>query len=166
MMNFKMMITKIAILLVILASFTQCATSQNVDKKAPIVIKDPYFQKWVAGLEGAGSGFTLFIPVEEDANIVLNYAYFRGKKVDLKLNNESIYVGRYTNPNTNRSLIMSDDPKEEFKNKAPIIEEKIPFQLTVNECIIAFTKNNKEGFFKTEDVSEKKVKAMPMRRRQ
>ncbi len=165
-MNFKMMITKIAILLVILASFTQCASSQNIDTVSPVTIEESYFQKWVAGRKEAGSGFTIHLSIKKNDDVVLNHAYFKGKKIELKLNNKAVYVGRYTYPNKTKDLIMSDDPQEEFRNTAPIIEEKIPFELKENECVITYTKDKKEGFFKIDDLPEKPKIAMPMRREQ
>jgi len=166
MTQFKIFSFNIIIFLIV-GTFVQCASSQNmeIDKNAPIGIKDPYFQEWVAGIKGGGSGFTVYIPVEESADVTLNYTYFKGKKIELKLSN-NVYIGRYTYPNKNTDLIMSDDPKEEFKNKLPEVEKNIPFELEGNACVVGYTKGTENGFFKIENVTEKKVKALPMRRRQ
>ena len=65
----------------ILAVFSQCASSQKMDKEAPLVLKSPYFQKWISGVEGGGNGFMLYIPVEESSVVKLEEAYFKGKKL-------------------------------------------------------------------------------------
>ncbi len=155
------------IFFIVVGTFVQCASSQNmdIDKNAPITIKGPHFQEWVAGIKGGGSGFTLYIPIEESEGVTLNYAYFKGKKLELKRNNKT-YIGRYTYPNKERDLIMSDDPKQEFKNKLPEVKDDIPFELEGNACVINYTKGTKNGFFKIENITEKEVKALPMRRRQ
>ena len=69
-------------LLLLLIMHIQCASSQQIDKKTPIEIKDVYFQKWVAGVEGGGSGFMLYIEVNEKSDVQLDYAYFKGKKIE------------------------------------------------------------------------------------
>ncbi|GAA4279478.1 hypothetical protein [Aquimarina mytili] len=166
MINFKNIVGKIAISLAALPLFTQCASSQNVDEVVSITIENAYFQKWAAGREEAGSGFTIYLPIKKNEDIVVNYVYFKGKKVKLKPNNEAIYVGRYTYPAKRKSLVMSADSKEEFGNSAPIVEEKIPFKLTGNECIVVFTKGNKEDYFKIDNLAEKPMIAMPMRNKQ
>ncbi|WP_299258992.1 hypothetical protein [uncultured Aquimarina sp.] len=165
--NFKTLITKIG-LLGILVAFTQCATSQKIDKIVPIQLKDPYFQNWVSGVKGGGAGFILYIPVDPDSDIQLENAYFKGKNVKLKRkSNEAVYVGRYTDPRTVREdIVMSEDPKKEYGNKAQEIEEKIPFELKEGECIISYAKDGKEGYFKLNNLPEKELKAYPMQPRQ
>ncbi len=155
----------IACLLII---FTQCASSQQVDKQAPITFNSPYYQEWVSGIREGGSGFIVYLPVNEDTSIVLEEVYFKGKKIELeRKKNQAVYIGRYTNPGTVvRDLIMSDDPKEEAKNEVPALEEKIPFELQENECMIGYTKNGKKGYFKLDRLPEKQMKGIPMQIRQ
>ncbi|WP_378180345.1 hypothetical protein [Aquimarina sp. SS2-1] len=163
----RQLLTKIG-LVALLASFTQCATSQKIDKTAPVQLNDPYFQNWVSGVRGGGSGFMVYFPVDPNSDVQLETAYFKGKKVDLqRKSKESVYVGRYKDPATvEKDIVMSDDPKEEYNNKVPEIEEKIPFELENNECIIAYTKNGKQGYFKLDTLPEKELKAYPMQPRQ
>jgi hypothetical protein len=144
-------------LLLLLIMHIQCASSQQIDKKTPIEIKDVYFQKWVAGVEAGGSGFMLYIEVNEKSDVQLDYAYFKGKKIELgHKTNELVYVGHHTYPSRKQDFSMSDDPKEEFKNQLPVVEEKAPFELKDKECAVAYTKNGKQGYFKLSNVPEKK----------
>ncbi len=166
MINLKKIIGSIVIFLVTLPLFTQCASSQGADKVTPITIENAYFQKWVAGREEAGSGFTLHLPIKKNEDVEVHYAFFKGKKIDLRSNNQSIYIGRYTYPDKKKSLIMSADPKAEFRNEAPIVEEKIPVKLTGNECIVVYTRDNIEAYFKIDKVLEKPMIAMPMQKKQ
>jgi len=166
--NFKTLLTKIG-LLGILMTFNQCATGQKIDKTTPVQLNDPYYQKWVAGVRGGGAGFTVYFPVHtSSSNIELKTAYFQGKKVSLSFDqNTATYSGRYTDPRTlKKEIVMSSDPKEEYNNKIPEIEEKIPFDLKEEECIIAYSKNGKEGYFKLDKLPEKELKAYPMKPRQ
>ncbi|MHA7059290.1 hypothetical protein ACWGOQ_0018835 [Aquimarina sp. M1] len=155
-------------LLTLLAAFTQCATSQKIDQTAPVQLTDPYFQNWVAGVKGGGSGFMIYLPVDATSDVQLETAYFKGKEVKLeRKRNEAVYVGRYTDPKTiERDMVMSSDPKEEYTNKVPQIEEKIPFELKQEECVIAYNKNGTRGYFKIDKLPEKELKAYPMQPRQ
>ncbi|WP_438710583.1 hypothetical protein ACSTS3_17355 [Aquimarina muelleri] len=157
---------KILSLLFVLITCTQCA-SQQIDKKNPVEIKEAYFQRWISGVEGGGSGLMVYIEINENTDVQLEYAYFKGKKIKLgHKTNERVYVGRYSVVSKRPELIMSDNPKEEFKNKLPDVEEKIPFTLKENECMISYIKNGKKGFFKLDNIVEKEMEAYPMQRRQ
>lgn len=161
--NLKKLLTKIS-LLGILMTFTQCATSQKIDKTAPVELNSPYFQQWVSGIRGGGQGFTVYFPVDKGSDVVLHTAYFYGKKIDLQFNQkEAVYRGKYTDPQSVKTdLIMSGDTKDEYGNKAPKTEEKIPFDLKEGECILAYTKAGKEGYFKLDELPEKELRAYPM----
>ncbi|WP_299900533.1 hypothetical protein [uncultured Aquimarina sp.] len=164
--NLKKLLTKIS-LLGILLTFTQCATSQKIDKTVPVELSSPYFQKWVSGVRGGGYGFILYFPVKSKTDMVLNTAYFKGKKVELRFDeNKSLYSGKYKDPQSEeRDLIMNGDSKKEYGNKAPQTEEKIPFALKEGECIVAYTKAGKEGYFRLDELPEKELKAYPMQAR-
>ena len=166
MINFKTTSTAIGVLLLLIMHI-QCASSQQIDMKTPIKVKDAYFQKWIAGIKDGGSGFEVHIEVYEKPNIKLEYAYFKGKKIKLEYKaSELKYVGYYTKSLRKPDLVMSEDPKEEFKNKIPEMEEKIPFELKDNECVIGYSNNGKQGFFKLENITEKELQAYPTRERQ
>ncbi|WP_299213078.1 hypothetical protein [uncultured Aquimarina sp.] len=165
--NLKTIIIKIS-LLSILVAFTQCATSQKIDKIAPVQLKDPYFQNWISGVRGGGAGFMVYLPLDGTSDVQLETVYFKGKEVKLNFeNNKAVYSGRYTDPKTVRKdIIMSSDPKEEYSNKVSEIEQKIPFELKDGECVVAYTKDGKKGYFKLDKLPEKELKAYPMRPRQ
>ncbi len=157
---------KILSLLFVLIICTQCA-SQQIDKKSPVEIKDAYFQKWISGIEGGGSGFMVYIEVKEKTDVQLEYAYFKGKKIKLEHKlSELVYVGHYSVVSKRPELIMSDNPKEEFKNQLPNVEEKIPFTLKENECVVSYIKKGKRGLFKLDNIIEREMQAYPMQRRQ
>lgn len=142
---------------------TQCASSQPVEMKTQIQIKDAYFQEILSGIKDGPSGFMIYIEVNESSNIQFTEAYFKGKKVKLNhKTNTQVYTGRYMSQVRIPDLIMSDDPKKEFKNQLPEIEEKIPFDLKENECILRYIKNEKEGYFKIDTLKEKFTKNIPM----
>ncbi len=163
-----------SILAIAVYAFASCASSQKIaiDPTAPIVIESPYYQKWIGGVQGSGYGFTLYFPVEISAEVQLQHAYFAGKKIKLSYQkSKNLYVGRYTNPSSVQStkpdIIMDADPEKEFGNQLPPEKEpSIPFELKKGECIVAYLKNGKKGFFRIQHIPEKPVKAYPMQRPQ
>ena len=140
--------------LVICPLFIQCASSQKMDKIAPVKVENPYFERWSTDDE---KGLTIYIPVEESSELVLEHAYFKFKKIALsKEVGTSVYVGKYTFPKgKSNDLVMSSDPKEEFNNTPPPGIERIPFQLSGNECVISYTKDGVQSHFKIENIQEK-----------
>lgn len=165
MVSLKSMITKLGCLGV-LAIFTQCATSQKIEDIQQVTIKQAYYQEWVAGVKGGGTGINLYIPLsDQQEGMNLKYAYFRGYKIKLnKKPNENVYVGKYQNQ-VDDDKIMSSDPKKEYTNKVPHTD-KIPFELKGDQCVIAYEKEGKEEFLKIEKLNKKELEAYPMQRPQ
>ncbi|MDH7446408.1 hypothetical protein QBK95_12270 [Aquimarina sp. 2201CG14-23] len=142
-----------------------------MDETAPVTFNSPYYQISMSGIEGGGYGFIVYLPVKEPSDVVLEEAYFKGKKLKLeRKKNEAVYVGRYTDPKSlkvrNGDLIMSGNRNDELKNEAPVIEESIPFQLKEGECIIGYVKDGNKGYFKLDKLPEKELKGYPMQIRQ
>ncbi len=143
-----------------MTSFSQCSSAQKLQKEAPDSIGNAYFQKWVSGLKGGGSGINLYIPIEGNFNktIELDSVYFRGKvtKLVVKPSNPSLYVGRFSSNRSHKGdVIMSDKPHAEYGNELPKYATKIPFELKDNECVVSFKDDNITKYFKIENVIEK-----------
>ena len=150
------------LMLLVMASFSQCSSSKQLQKNAPVEIEQVYFQKWVGGIEGGGSGLNLMIPVKS-MEVQLDSAYFRGRGVKLESRGtDLIYIGRFdSNFNKKKDMVMSSDPKAEYGNKAPEIPQKIPFELEDDECIVSFMDGVTTKYFKVENVVEKEMIAYP-----
>ncbi|MEW7279353.1 hypothetical protein ABW636_12235 [Aquimarina sp. 2201CG1-2-11] len=146
------------------AIFTQCASAQNkegnlpkeqvMDKEAPITTDNVYYlMRYEGGTKS--KGFTVYIPVDKKPDVELEYIYFKGKKVALQYDDKNtMYVAEHVFSDK-PDLIMSDDPKEEFKNQLPAVKEKIPFEIKENEGVVGYTKSGKKGHFKIVDIPNK-----------
>ena len=151
-----------AITLVIL--FSQCSSAQKLQETTPFLVDQIYSQKWIAGVQGGGSGINLFLKLADtNHNVVLDSAYFRGKAVKFESNSvDNYYIGRFsTSFNKKQDVILSDEPNGEFGNEAPIIPKKIPFNLNDNESVISYKENNKTKYFKIEKITEKRIVSYP-----
>jgi len=156
-------ISFLMIMLLVMASFSQCSSAKKIQQTAPLDLGQVYCQKWIAGIVGGGAGLNIFIPTE-DTSIELDSVYFRGKavKLELKNQNEIIYIGRFISDfNTKKDLIMSNEPNAEFGNEMPKMAQKIPFELKDNECVISYKDGITTKYFKVDNVVEKDLIPYP-----
>ncbi|NQY04695.1 MAG: hypothetical protein HRT68_00460 [Flavobacteriaceae bacterium] len=128
-----------------------------------------YYQKWVAGIKGGGSGINLYIPSAESKTIVYKEVYFRSMKTSLsttKVESKSYYLGRFkTALNSKKDLNMDGNTKGEYGNASPL-QNKVdpPFEISESEAIVVYTENDEEKFLKITGIKEKPMIAMPMQR--
>jgi len=147
-------ISSLILMLVIMASFSQCSTAQKLQKKAPMELGNTYAQKWVAGVSGGGSGINVFVPVKDNI-VTLDSMFFRGQKVKLEFidANQSLYVGRFpTEFNQSKDIILSSDMKAESKNKLPKLKGHMPFEMNDDECIITYRNGEKTLYYKISNI--------------
>lgn len=162
-MDLKMKLFKPAlfafIILFVVASFSQCSSSKELQEKGPITFGKVYYQAWVAGIEGGGSGINIFIPVEETAlaHIKLDSVYFRGKVSKLETKTDDrLYVGRFSTPaNQQKDIKMTNEPYGEYGNTATGLSENFPFQLKNDECVVSYKDNSQTKYYKIENITEK-----------
>lgn len=150
------------LILVVMCSFSQCSGSKSLDKKAPVKIENPYYQSWVAGVEGGGSGLNVFLPMKEKS-MELDSIYFRGNSAVLEWKKEAgVYVGRFPSDfNKKKDIIMSGDSREEYGNEMPAVKKPIPFDLKEDECVVSYRKDGKTRYFKLEKLVEKQSMPFP-----
>jgi len=131
--------------------FMQCSSAQKLQKETSFKTSNVYYQKWVAGVKGGGSGTNVFIPLTaEQKEITLDSLYFRGHKVALqtKPNSPKLYIGR---------IIGSANQKEGYTSSG----DKIPFDLKDNEAVVSYSENGNVKYFKIENISEKPMQQFP-----
>lgn len=145
--------------LVVLLSFSNCANGKQLQEEPPKAVKEPFYTTWTGGVKAAGSGFNLFIPVEENSEIVMDTVYFRGRSAVLEKepSEENLYVARFKNPSAgpDRDFVMHKDPKMEYGNKPPAVIEKIPFELAEGEAVVRYTKKGKPKYFRLTGIQKK-----------
>lgn len=146
-------------MLFVLATFSQCGVSKKLETKAPLTIGDVYYQHWVAGVQGGGSGIKIFIPVISNPNkVILDSVYFQGKQAKLEYRNNDVFIGRFQSEiNKKEDIIMSSDPYAEYGNKVPEIPKKPRFQLLEDECVVSYKVENEVKYFKIEKINKKDV---------
>jgi len=117
-------------------SMVNCKTSKEsaiqFQSTAPLEISAPYYNSWVAGVEGGGSGINVFLPLKENGNISIDSLHFRGLKTAVETRDKLI-IGRFKQfSNQKKDLIMSSNPEDEYNNKLELKQDTSPFNLPQN----------------------------------
>lgn len=143
--------------------FLNCSTAQKIQKSIPMTFGEVYYQHWVAGVQGGGSGINLFINVNSNKNnIILDSIYFQSDVAKLEPVNSSLFVGRFkTEANQTKDFVMSSNPKEEYGNTVQSTKKHIPFNLKDNQCVLSYKEGDKIKYFMIEDIKKKKLLAYP-----
>ena len=127
----------------------------------PLEISAPYYNTWVAGVEGGGSGVTVFLPLIENGNIVIDSLHFRGEKSAVETRDKLI-IGRFNSSvNQPKDIIMSSNPQDEYKNKSVLLRDTTPFKLAQNECVISYEVNGKRLYYKISNLKKGESIAYP-----
>lgn len=136
--------------LFVFTMFTGCGSNQNLQEKAPANIQQVYYTKDATSLK-------LFIPVSaiQTERVSLNSVYFQDRKAYLELdaNKPGVYVATF--PTGKQDLIMSSDPREEYRNKLPASPEKAPVDIKDDEAILVFTERGDIKFYKISGIEER-----------
>jgi len=151
------------LMLIVLTGFSQCSNTRALQDKAPLEIGEVYFQKWIAGIQGGGSGINLFIPTTK-SSIKLDSVYFKDMVVKLEStpNDGVLYIGRFKSEfNQKKDIIISSEPNAEFENPIPKIKRKSPFILKEDQCVISYKEGDKTRYFKIESIAEKHLVQYP-----
>lgn len=144
-------------ILLALITFTivSCSSSKEVSANLSENIESIYYQKWIAGVQGGGSGINfhvnLNLPLEE--NIKLEKVQFDVYEVAFEKISETEYVAKM---NTHQNdLILDENPQKEYGNEAPKVS------LKSNEANLIFSINGKEVIKNIQKVKEKPMIAYP-----
>ena len=146
-------------MLFIMATFSQCGVTKKLETNAPLTLGDVYYQQWIAGVQGGGSGINIFTPIISNPNnIMLDSVYFQGKQAKLEFRNNNVFIGRFKSDiNKKKDIVMSSDPYAEYGNKVPEIPKKPAFKLLEDECVVSYKIANKVKYFKIENINKKDV---------
>ena len=150
--------TKSLALLILFSIFTNCKAFDplTLQKTSPFILSQtPYYQTWISGMPGGGSGINVFIPTEEPKNFSLDSLHFRGQRVKAVYQNKMIFACYQTIPNQKRDIILNKDVLEEMDNSLLSTVERSPFALKHNACILSYQVNNKRYYYKIEDLQQK-----------
>ncbi len=160
---------------VILFALFGCSSQKKLVEEAPFTIKDPSCQDYAAGREEGGTGFTLSLPIADNAgDVTFEEVYFRGhimKPTIVQSDNGYVLECNHKNENTEMKtdMVMHADPKEEIGNQPPAIpksnQKEFPFELDKDEVVISYREKGEDRtlYFKMKGVKEKLPLVYPSR---
>ena len=153
----KFIKTQPLILLILFSLFTQCKGSQlpTLQSTPPFVLTQaPYYQAWIAGIPGGGSGINVFISVEGTKGFDPDSLHFRGQRVKAIYQNKRI-VGRFDTPhNQKKNLDLSQNVLKEMHTSLLVAVDRSPFPLKNNACILSYQVQNKRYYYKIEALQQ------------
>tara|TARA_B110000879_G_scaffold70942_1_gene99057 strand:- start:219 stop:683 length:465 start_codon:yes stop_codon:yes gene_type:complete len=136
-----------------------CSNQFKLEKKAPLTFKESYYQEWVSGVKGGGSGVDVFLLLEEsniNKNVQMKGLYFKQKYCKLELQGNNKYQG-FIKTNENQTSNISDN----FVAVKESEVEKILFFLKGDNAVISYIENNKQKYFKI-TLDKKQSQHLPM----
>ena len=126
----------------------------SVFVEPPLQIVDPYFQAWIGGVQGGGSGINLFLPTHQ-IHLDLDSVYFRGMMTKVQTY-DSGFVARYrTALNSREDLIMSTEQHAEFGNQPPRNNKFKRFDIEENACVLSFDDQGVVKYFLVQGITER-----------
>jgi hypothetical protein len=133
--------------------FSQCSTMKisetiQLDKEQAA---NAYYQHWIAGVRGGGSGTNVFIHESILEGKDVDSIYFQNKVAKLELPKApnrfyTAYFKRDVNQRETRGLPHDDHQK---------LESGFPFKLENNEAVISFFTASKTKYFKLTNIVKK-----------
>ena len=142
------MIRNTIVFFIMITLISSCGSNKIKLESSPLVnINEAYYQKWVSGVRGGGSGFNIHLSVDnDDLDTKLIGLYFKNKYTTLKFNKPNIYTGFIRT--SKRVEINFDRPIK--KESITLKEEKkykLPFLIKENEAIVVTLVDKKEKYF-------------------
>ncbi len=153
-----MKLKPLVILGFVFLSFFNCKSAQEpllqFQTTAPIDFSEPYYNSWVAGIEGGGAGINVFLPTTKPSKIIIDSLHFRGEKSAVETRDQLI-IGRFKYTTTRKKdIIFSSDRRAEYGNTLPTQIDASPFTLSQNECVISYQVKNKRLYYKISNLKK------------
>jgi hypothetical protein len=142
----------------IFIGIVSCSNSKDLElQKASETIDYVYFQRWIAGVRGGGSGVNFHVnlkaPLEKD--VILEKVQFESYEASFVKISETSYVAYLKTNGNQNDMVLDSNPEKEYGNKAPDVT------LKPNEANLFFTKNREEFVKNIQNVKEKPMLAYP-----
>ncbi|MEM7185869.1 MAG: hypothetical protein AAF466_04350 [Bacteroidota bacterium] len=148
----------------VLFGLTGCAGGKDAgytfEQQPPFSLGKVYFQDWVAGVQGGGSGTNVYIHISSYTDAVeFKDIYFGNKKTKAQIAPQDVdlLVGNFTNK-LRPDVIMDGEPVKEAQNTVP---EVTPFQLESNEAILSYLYEDEVKYLLIQNLEKKPLLAYP-----
>ena len=144
------------VVVLFLLGLASCSTTKGKKEASDLLeIEEVYYQKWVSGVQEAGSGINFYLILKKplSSELVLEKLRFEAVEVPFIKEKETVYVAKIINPKND--LILDENPQKEYGNQIPIKS------LKPNEAYLLFKMNSKVYTKYLQNVKEKPMIAYP-----
>ena len=146
---------------IIIASCHSKANIKSISNSNINLTSPPYFEKWIAGAEGGGSGINVFLPVKKSHLIYFDSIHFRGYRVKVSYRNNMI-VGRFiSNRNKRDKVTLRSNIDHEGGNNFFKSNDSSYFKLSRNSCILSYRFQDKRMYCEFKNLEHKSSKPYP-----
>lgn len=144
----------------LLVSLLSCSSVKEMKQDTSMIkIQEVYSQKWVAGIQGGGSGIDVYLNLGDSLEEGVSFNRIQIKDIEttvIQKTDDLKYIARFkTDLN---QLNLDENTEKEYGNQAP---QKKEFKLKEGQVKIYFTKNGQEFYKLIENVQEKPMMAYP-----
>ena len=125
-----------------------CKT-QDRSASVPFDIEEKTYFHWVVEQEGKSGTRIRITGTAKTMNLSFSKIFFQNHAYEVVpefRGNGFVLEGEFSEVRPERKLHA--DPRVEYGNPAPLIGEKIPFDLEEDEAVILYTVSGQESFFK------------------
>lgn len=158
----KIVIFPIIAITLAFSTFNQAHIQSQFQNCFPQKTQKIYFQKWVSGVRGGGSGTNFYIQFKKPlaTTIQLQKIYFLKQVAKIYSRNNNLYTAHFISKQNNEAIHLESNLYSQYiekdKNGTPETY-KTSFVLKENEAVLEYVENNITKFFKI-----KKVKEIPL----
>ena len=149
-------VVAITFLSIIILSCHSKAKIKSISNANINLISPAYYEKWIAGVEGGGSGFNVFLPIRKSSFINFDSIHFRGQRVKALYRNNMVF-GRFKSINNNHSEDIIIGNTDHEKNNSH-------FSLADNSCVLSYRIENKRMYYEFKNLDYKPSKPYPVTR--
>lgn len=157
---------KIALAFILTIASCTAQKVNTIDAVSYASSDDLYFQNWVGGAPGSGSGTTVYFPAALITGETL-LGMYHGTSYTNAYNytaddRRQLVVRFYNGANQPDDVIMDLDSDKEYQNLAPDVT-KLPVALKPNQLLFAFKgdKKVKVKYLLIDNIQERSMQAMP-----
>ncbi|KIX21211.1 hypothetical protein SY27_10670 [Flavobacterium sp. 316] len=143
-----------------LISFLSCSSGKETTQdNDSIKIQEIYYQKWVAGIQGGGSGINVHLTLEEGLNeeITLDKLQIKDVETTTIQKTDDLHYVASLKTKLNQ-LTLDENPINEYGNEVPQEKE---IRLKEGQVKLFFTIGTKQFYKIIENVKEKPMIAYP-----
>ncbi len=138
----------------LLLNFTNCKT-QSIQQEAPFTLVEKSYFKWAGGKKGDQGTTIKIVGNFETTSLGFSSIYFQNYKFkvipEIKANTFTLIGNRSS---LKEDINMSGNALDEYGNKPPKLDEKIPFDLQKDEAVIEYSINGQIYFHKIKGVKQ------------